>query len=201
MLPLYDNAAAAGLLAGILFGYVLEGAGFGSPRKLTAQFRLTDWAVIKVMLTAVVVCAVGLWLAEAIGWMRPNGVFVPTVFLGAIAVGGLLIGAGFAMGGYCPGTSATGLASGRYDALVFIAGMVAGTWLFAAFFEPLEAFYLAGKGPDGQTLMDLTGLPEWLILLVMVAAAIAVFRFGSRIEKKLGGPLRVEDTQPGARAV
>lgn len=47
MLPLYDNAAAAGLLAGILFGYVLEGAGFGSPRKLTAQFRLTDWAVIR----------------------------------------------------------------------------------------------------------------------------------------------------------
>ena len=196
MLPLYDGSAAAGLLAGILFGYVLEGAGFGSPRKLTAQFRLSDWAVIKVMFTAVVVCAVGLWLAEIIGWLRPDGVFVPTVFLGAIALGGLLIGAGFAIGGYCPGTSAVGLASGRYDAAVFIAGMVAGTWIFAALFEPLESFYLSGKGPDGQTLMDLTGLPEWLILASMIVAAFAVFRIGGGFEKKLGGPLRVADTSP-----
>ena len=201
MLPLYDNAAAAGLLAGILFGFVLEGAGFGSARKLTAQFRLTDWAVVKVMLTAVVVCAVGLWLAELIGWLRPNGVFVPTVFFGAMAAGGLLIGAGFAMGGYCPGTSAAALGSGRYDAAVFIVGMVAGTWLFAALFEPLEAFYLSGEGVGGRTLMDLTGLPEWLILAVLVAAAIVLFRIGSEVEKRLGGPLTAEDAGGGGRGI
>ncbi len=189
MLPLYDNAAAAGLLSGVLFGYVLEGAGFGSPRKLTAQFRLSDWAVIKVMFTAVVVCAVGLWLAELAGVVRPNGVYVPTVYFWAIGAGGLLIGAGFAMGGYCPGTSTVGFASGRWDALVFIAGMAAGSTLFAWLFEPLQGFYLAGKGPDGQTLMDLTGLPEWLILLVLALAAVAVFLLGDRVEKSFGGPL------------
>lgn len=189
MLPLYDNGAAAGLLAGILFGYVLENAGFGSPRKLTAQFRLTDWAVIKVMFTAVIVCALGLWLAGVLGWLRPDGIFVPTVFFWAVAAGGLLIGAGFAIGGYCPGTSATGLASGRLDALVFIIGMIAGTALFAAFFEPLERFYLAAEGPAGQTVMDLTGLPEWAILAIMVGAAILVFQLGDYFEKKLGGPL------------
>lgn len=193
MLPLYDNAPAAGLLAGILFGYVLEGAGFGSSRKLTSQFRLNDWAVIKVMFTAVVVAAVGLWLAELAGVLRPNGVFVPTTYFWAIAAGGLLIGAGFALGGYCPGTSAVAVASGRWDAVSFIVGMVAGTAVFAALFEPLEGFYLAGKGPDGQTLMDLTGLPEWAILLAMAAAAIGVFRLGSSIERKFGGPLTAAD--------
>lgn len=193
MLPLYDNAAAAGLLSGILFGYVLEGAGFGSPRKLTAQFRLSDWAVVKVMFTAVVVCAIGLWLAELAGFVRPNGVFVPTVYFWAIAAGGLLIGAGFAIGGYCPGTSAVGMASGRWDAVVFIVGMVVGTAIFAVLFDPLEAFYLAGKGADGQTLMGLTGLPEWLILAVLALAAVAVFWLGSNLEKRFGGPLTAED--------
>ncbi|WP_224407568.1 DUF6691 family protein [Afifella sp. IM 167] len=189
MLPLYDNAPAAGLLAGILFGYALEGAGFGSPRKLTAQFRLTDFAVIKVMFTAVIVCAVGLWLAGLAGILKPDGVFVPTVYLWAIAAGGLFIGAGFAIGGYCPGTSAVGFASGRWDALVFILGMVAGTTIFAAFFTQLEAFYLAGKGPNGQTMMDLTGLPEWAILAIMAGAAFGLFRLGNFFERKLGGPL------------
>jgi len=193
MLPLYDNAPAAGLLAGILFGYVLEGAGFGSPRKLTAQFRLTDFAVIKVMFTAVIVCAVGLWLAGLAGVLKPNSVFVPTVYFWAIAAGGLLIGAGFAIGGYCPGTSAVGFASGRWDALAFIVGMVAGTSLFAAFFQPLESFYLAGKGPNGQTMMDLTGLPEWAILAIMAGAAFGLFQLGNFFEKKLGGPLTAEE--------
>lgn len=193
MLPLYDNGVAAGLLAGILFGYVLEAGGLGSPRKLTAQFRLSDWTVVKVMLTAVVVCAVGLWLAELAGWLRPNGVYVPTVYFWAIALGGIFIGAGFAIGGYCPGTSVVGAAGGRWDALVFIAGLVAGSALFAAFFDPLKDLYFAAKGPDGQTLMDLTGLPAWLILLVLIGAAIGVFRLGGRFEKRLGGPIKASD--------
>ena len=58
MFPLNDNGMLSGLLCGVLFGYVLENAGFGSPVKLSAQFKLTDWAVFKVMFTAIVVAAV-----------------------------------------------------------------------------------------------------------------------------------------------
>jgi hypothetical protein len=197
MLPVYDSGAAAGLFAGVLFGYALESAGFGSPRKLTAQFRLSDWSVIKVMFTAVVVCAIGLYLAELVGLLRPNGVFVPTVYLGAIALGGLLIGAGFAMGGYCPGTAAVALASGRLDAIAFILGMVAGTASFAAAFEPLKGFYFSGQGAQGQTLMDLTGLPEWVILLALVGAAFGAYKAGNHFEKKFGGPLTAEQIVSG----
>jgi hypothetical protein len=191
-LPLYDGGAAGGLLAGVLFGYVLEGAGFGSPRKLTAQFRLSDWSVFKVMFTAVIVAAAGLWLAEVTGVIGPRSVFVPTLFLWATALGGILIGAGFAIGGYCPGTSVVGLASGRGDAVAFVLGMMAGTTLFAALFSPLEPLYRAAEGPQGQTLTQLLGLPEWLILLLLVAMAVGGWRLGSVLERRFGGPMTAE---------
>jgi hypothetical protein len=191
--PLYDSGVASGLLAGFLFGFILENAGFGSPRKLTGQFRLEDWSVFKVMFTAVIVAAVLLWLSQLLGLMPQGSFYVPTPFYLAMAVGGLLIGAGFAIGGYCPGTSVAGLAGGRFDALVFMVGMVLGTALFAAWFGPLESVYLAAQGPEGQTLMDLTSIPEWLILLVLAAMAWGGFKLGSRLEKRFGGPYKASD--------
>ncbi|AXS39846.1 DUF6691 family protein [Breoghania sp. L-A4] len=192
-IPFYDGGVASGLLAGVLFGYVLEAAGFGSARKLTGQFSLKDFAVFKVMFTAVLVAAVGLYLLRVGGVIAGNAVFVPTLFFWAIAAGGMLIGAGFALGGYCPGTSIVGLASGRIDALVFVAGMVGGTAVFAYGFEPMTGFYFAAKGPDAQRLPDLLGLPEWQILAGLIVIAILGFRLGSRLERARGGPFTAED--------
>ena len=191
-LPLYDGGVASGLLSGILFGYVLENAGFASPRKLTAQFRFTDWSVFKVMFTAVIVAGIGLYAAIGLGLMPVNGIYIPTTFFWATLVGGGLVGAGMAVGGYCPGTSTVGLASGRLDGLFFMAGMVLGTGLFAAVFEPIEGFYLAAQGPQGQTLPMLFGLPAWVVLLLLAILAAAGFVVGSRIERALGGPLTAE---------
>lgn len=112
------------VLLGFGFGFVLERAGFGSGCKLTAQFRLTDWSVFKVMFSAIVFAAVGLYVLEQVGLVNAQALYVPIPYLWAIAVGGALIGAGFAVGGYCPGTSAVGLMTGRIDALVFFAGLL-----------------------------------------------------------------------------
>ena len=191
-IPLYDSGVASGLLSGVLFGYVLENAGFASPRKLTAQFRFTDWSVFKVMFTAVIVAAIGLYGAMALGLMQPNGIFIPTTFFWATLTGGALIGAGMAVGGYCPGTSAVGVASGRLDGLFFIVGMVIGTGLFASVFEPIKGFYLAAAGPRGQTLPALFGLPAWAVICGLIVIAAAVFALGSWCERKLGGPLTAE---------
>ena len=191
-LPLYDNGVASGLLSGILFGYVLENAGFASPRKLTAQFRFTDWSVFKVMFTAVIVAGIGIYAAIGFGLMSANGIYIPTNFFWAMLTGGALIGAGMAVGGYCPGTSTVGLASGRLDGLFFMVGMVLGTALFAVVFEPIESFYLAAQGPQGQTLPMLLGLPAWAVLLLLVILAAAGFIVGSRFERARGGPLTAE---------
>ncbi|MCE5974312.1 YeeE/YedE family protein [Sinirhodobacter sp. WL0062] len=191
--PLYDYGIASGLISGVLFGYALEGAGFGSPRKLTAQFSLRDFAVFKVMFTAVLVCAVGLYLLRSGGIIAENAVYVPTLFFWAILVGGLLIGGGFALGGYCPGTSLVGISSGRIDAVVFTIGMIGGTTAFAFVYEPLQNFYFAAKGPDAQRLPDLLGIPEWAVLVILGVLALAGFAVGSLLERARGGPLTAEE--------
>ncbi|MEJ2434238.1 MAG: YeeE/YedE thiosulfate transporter family protein [Pseudolabrys sp.] len=82
-IPIYDNGVASGLFSGVLFGYVLENAGFASPRKLTAQFRFEDWSVFKVMFTAIIVAAVGLYAVTTFGAIRPHSVYIPTTFFWA----------------------------------------------------------------------------------------------------------------------
>lgn len=196
-IPLYDGGVASGLLSGILFGYVLENAGFASPRKLTAQFRLTDWTVFKVMFTAVIVAAIGLYGAMALGLMQPNGIYIPTTYFWATLTGGALIGAGMAVGGYCPGTSTVAMASGRFDGLLFVVGMVLGTGLFASVFEPIKDFYLAAPGPRGQTLTQLFGLPAWAVIAGLIIIAAAGFALGSWCERKFGGPLTAEQLNEG----
>ncbi len=192
-LPLYDNGLLSGLLAGFLFGYVLEGAGFGSPRKLTGQFFLRDWSVFKIMFTAVIVAAFGLWLFEALGWMPARAVFVPSLLIYGTVLGGALIGLGFVLGGYCPGTSAVGLASGRLDALVFMLGMVAGSALFAGLFDDIRGFALATVEPRGLTVPQLLGVPAILVIAALAAIAFLGWKLGSAVERRFGGPYGIEE--------
>jgi len=199
--PLQDAGMWSGLLCGALFGVVLESAGFGSPAKLTAQFRLSDWSVFKVMFTAIVVAATGLWLLRVTGLMNADAVFVPTSFVMAAAVGGALVGAGFAIGGYCPGTSVVGLFSGRLDALVFVLGLLAGTVVFAGLYGPaVEQLLALGEVAAGDTFADAFGIPDVLMLVVMGAALVLVFWLGSRMERARRGPVTAEQAVAGSNA-
>jgi len=182
------GVAGTALTSGILFGYVLEQAGFGSPCKLKAQVHLNDWSVFKVMFTAIMVAAVGILLLQTHNTFGSNGFFVPTTFLGATAVGGALIGAGFAVGGYCPGTSVVGTMSGRIDGLVFALGMVLGIWGFSAVYDTdwMQAMLSAGKVAE-KTLPQLLGVSPWIVVLVMGVLAIAGFALGSRFEQRFHG--------------
>lgn len=191
-LPLHESGVTSGLLSGLTFGYVLENAGFASPKKLTAQLRLSDWSVFKVMFTAIIVAAIGLYGASENGLLRANGVFVPTTFFWATLSGGMLIGAGMAVGGYCPGTSVAGLASGRLDGLFFMIGMVLGTGIFAAVFRPIEHFYNAAASRRAETLSTWLHLPGWGVLGILIIIAIAGFIIGSWFERAHGGPLTAE---------
>ncbi len=189
---------ASGLACGVLFGYVLENAGFGSPCKLTAQFRLTDWSVFKVMFTAIVVAAIGLTVLTASGAVAADELYVPPGFLGAAAIGGALVGAGFAVGGYCPGTSVVGFVSGRLDALVFLIGLLLGTGLFAGAFGVVEGWTTAGELSSADTLPALLHAPAWLVDLAMVAAAVIVFWLAGRFERSGAGPVTARQAVAGA---
>lgn len=180
----------SGLLLGMGFGVVLERAGFGNPNKLTAQFRLTDWSVFKVMFTAIVFASVGLMILEKMGYVAASNLFVPPAFLGAAAIGGILVGAGFAIGGYCPGTSVVGMMSGRIDAAIFLIGLLLGTVVFAGFYPSLEDLTTLGEFAKADDLPVLLNVSIFSVNIVMIIAAIAVFALGSWMEKKSQGPVQ-----------
>ncbi|MFA9218675.1 MAG: YeeE/YedE thiosulfate transporter family protein [Sphingomonadaceae bacterium] len=199
MFPIELAAPVSGLLCGVLFGFVLENAGFGSPSKLTAQFRFTDWSVLKVMFTAIVVAATGLLLLQALGWLELDSVFVPGSLLVAAAVGGALVGAGFAVGGYCPGTSVVGMCSGRLDALMFLLGIVLGTVIFAFSFGPsLAALMAAGEVDSGDSISEIWGISPWLVVLVMLVMLVIIFKLAGRFERSGPGPVSAEQAVAGA---
>jgi hypothetical protein len=201
MLPLHETGMVSGLVCGILFGYVLENAGFGSPLKLTAQFKLTDWSVFKVMFTAIVVAASGLWGLRVLGFLPPDMVFVPPALIMASAVGGALVGAGFAVGGYCPGTSMVGLSSGRLDAAVFVVGLLLGTTAFAVFFGPaLRSMMAIGMVIDGDTFTDAYGISEPILLGIMGAFLVGIFYLGGWFERRAGGQVTAQQAVAGAES-
>ncbi|MBU3721255.1 MAG: transporter [Burkholderiaceae bacterium] len=191
----------SGLALGFAFGFILENAGFGSPCKLTAQFRLSDWSVFKVMFTAIVFTSVGLMVSGWLGLVSLEGLFVPPALLGAAAIGGILVGSGFAVGGYCPGTSVVGLMSGRLDASVFLLGLIVGTLVFAGAYDQLEALTTMGEVAAGDTLPDALGVSSLWVNVFMVVAAVAVFIGGTALERRLGGPVSAAQAVAGATKV
>jgi hypothetical protein len=172
--PLGYTGIVSGLICGLVFGFALERAGFASACKLTAQLRFRDWAVFNVMFTAILVCAFGLWLLRLAGVVDADAIYVPTTYLWATLLGGVGVGAGMAIGGYCPGTSVVGFMSGKLDGLVFLLGIVVGTWVFAGAYDALTPLLEALPGPEGQTLSQLLNVPDWVVLIALTAVAAVV---------------------------
>jgi uncharacterized membrane protein YedE/YeeE len=173
-LPLELTGIGSGLVCGLVFGFALERAGFASACNLTAQLRFKDWRVFKVMFTAIIVAAVGLYALQLLGWMSKDDIYIPTVFLWATLLGGVGVGAGMAVGGYCPGTSVVGFMSGKVDGFVFFLGLIVGTFVFAGAYEALEPMLEALPGPEAQTLPELLHLPTWIVLLMLTACLVGV---------------------------
>lgn len=97
-----EGAAAlvAGLVLGVAFGFFLERGGLGDPKKLTGLFYLEDFTMLKVMFAAIAVAAAGIGAFSAFGAMDLSAVAVQPTFLWPMIVGGLVLGGGFALGGY-----------------------------------------------------------------------------------------------------
>lgn len=127
------NAAAGktlalGLLFGVLFGFLLQKGGVAKFHVLIGQLLLEDFTVAKVMLSAVVVGALGIHFMHRAGLVELH--IKPTRYASNI-IGGLLFGTGFALSAYCPGTGAAAIGQGNYDAIAMVLGMIAGSYLFA----------------------------------------------------------------------
>jgi uncharacterized membrane protein YedE/YeeE len=173
----------AALLVGLAFGFWLERAGFGSSRKLAAVFYLRDFAVVQVMFTAVATAALGLVALDVAGLFDASRVYRMETLLAPQIVGGLLFGAGFVAGGWCPGTALVGAASGKVDALAFLAATLLGSLVYAAFWPQLAP--LQDVGACGVvTLPELLHLSSGAVAALVVAVALlaftAIHRFAPR---------------------
>jgi hypothetical protein len=164
---------ALAVLVGIGFGFFLEKAGFGSARKLVAVFYLYDMAVVKVMFTAIVTALAGMFLLSAAGLLDLAELYIEPTNYPAAIIGGLVFGAGFVIGGYCPGTSLTACATGRLDGLAFLAGIFAASYAYAELFAGFDS-WLARSAQADLTLVGLTGIPMgWWVITFITFLALA----------------------------
>lgn len=169
---------------GIGFGFFLERAGFGSARKLAAQFYFTDMTVLKVMFTAIVTAMVGAYYLSVFGLLDLSLVYLTPTYLLPQIIGGLILGVGFVVGGYCPGTACVSASTGRYDGWAYVAGLFAGILVFGELFHFVEKFYQAT--PMGQvTLPRLLNLPYGLMVFLVCVMAIGAFTAAEWGEKKM----------------
>jgi hypothetical protein len=157
---------AIGLGIGLIFGSLLYLGGVTQYNVIIGQLLLTDFTVIKVMLSAVVVGMIGIYTLRKYGLVdlhpKPGSI-------GSTVIGGLIFGMGFAILGYCPGTVAGAVGQGSLDALFGgVVGILIGAALFAALYPSLsESVFQKGEFKS-QTIPELLNVNPWIIVIPMV---------------------------------
>ena len=161
-----------GLLAGIVFGFLLQKGGATQYDVIIGQLLLEDFTVLKIMLSAVVVGMIGVHLLRSLGLaqLHPK----PGSW-GSILIGGLLFGCGFATLGYCPGTVAGAVGNGHIDALIGgVSGTLLGAWLFAVLYPRLQSTIL-NKGDFGDiTFPQLLKVNAWYVVIPATAVLVGL---------------------------
>ncbi|HXF86090.1 MAG TPA: YeeE/YedE thiosulfate transporter family protein [Anaerolineales bacterium] len=177
--------AAFGLI-GFAFGFTLEMSGFGDSRKLAAQFYFKELTVLKVMFTAIVTAMVLLFGAVGLGILDFGQVWVNPTYLWSGILGGLIMGVGFIIGGFCPTTSLASASTGKIDGMFFMLGGFVGAALFAET-EPLFDHWYNTAGYYGRiTLDEVFGISKGTVVLLVVLMALFMFWGAEQLERIIG---------------
>jgi hypothetical protein len=179
----FDMSLVIAFIIGIGFGFMLERGGFGNARILAAQFYFSNMRVLKVMFTAIVTAMLGIYFLSVIGFMDLSLVYVSETYILPQAVGGLILGLGFIIGGYCPGTSLVSAATGKLDGILFVAGVMAGIFVFGEMFPLIENFFYS-TNMGSLTLPQYFGLSYGLVVFLVVLMALGAFAAAEWAEKK-----------------
>jgi len=172
---------------GFAFGTVLEVAGFGNARKLAAQFYFKDMTVLKTMFTGIVTACLLVFLTSALGYLDFSKIFVNQTYLWPGIVGGLIMGAGFVIGGYCPGTSVVSAASLKVDGILFFVGTAVGAGLFGETVAWFSGFWNASY-TERLLLSDWFGWSIGATVVAVTAGALAIFYAVEVTERHLAEP-------------
>ena len=171
-----------GIITGLVFGFLLQKAHVTRYQVILGQFLMKDFTVLKVMFTAIVVGAIGIWGMRAMGMNVPlqikSATLVPNI------VGGAIFGVGMALLGYCPGTGVAAIGDRSRHAIPGLIGMVVGGGIFAELYPSIQQTLMKsgdvilGEGEaatDKITLADLTALSPWWFIAGLAVVAVVIF--------------------------
>lgn len=174
------------LLIGMAFGAILEQAGFSTTKKLVGLFYGYDFTVLRVFFTAGIVAMIGIMAFAHYGLIDINLIYINPTFLWSAIIGGLIMGLGFVVGGFCPGTSVCAAAIGKIDAMIFLGGSFVGILLYAELYPLLEPLLMASNLGIPR-LFETLGISQNIFAFIMVIVALGAFWGTSIVENRVNG--------------
>ena len=172
---------------GFGFGFVLESAGFGNSKKLAAQFYFRELTVLKVMFGAIVTAMVLIFITVGLGILDFSLLWVNPTYLASGIVGGLIMGVGFIIGGFCPGTSLVAMVTGKLDGLFFVLGVLFGIFAFGETVEHFWDWWNTAGYMGRITIPEWLGLPYGVVVTGIVLMALFMFWGAEQLEHRFGG--------------
>jgi uncharacterized membrane protein YedE/YeeE len=173
------NEQILGLITGALFGALLQQGRVLRYEKQVGAMLLRDMTILKFMLSAIVVGMVGIQLLVGLGLAAPS---IKTAVVGANLIGGVLFGIGWAVMGYCPGTSVGAIAEGRWHAVWALLGMLIGAAIFAEAYPALQESVLAWGDLGKITLPQVLGVSPWLVIPVVATGFLLLFVWFEKLD-------------------
>lgn len=166
------------LFLGLLFGFVLQKAGASNPTRIIDMLRFRDLHLMKAILLAIGLSSLGLFILLNKGLFDVGHLSVKSAYIGVVA-GGLLLGLGWALAGFCPGTALVGMGAGRKDAWFFVLGGLLGAWMYTMVYGTIASSALFAEIGGKVTLAE-TGSEKFPVLIteysgLAVAGSIALF--------------------------
>jgi hypothetical protein len=178
--PIQGSASLVlAVIFGAIFGALLHRGSVTNYNVIVNQFRLKDFTVLRVMLTAIIVGGIGVYALHAMGLAQYH---IKAADLLAVGIGAALFGVGMVLYGYCPGTGVAAVGTGSIHAMVGFLGMLVGGILYALSFAWVKANILPVWSFGKVRLPEVTGIPEWAWFAALVVLALVVFRLLARFE-------------------
>ncbi len=183
------------LLIGIAFGAVLEMSGFGDSRRLAAQFYFKEMRVLKVMFTAIIVAMTLIFFSSSIEILDFSRIYVNKTYLMPGIIGGIIMGFGFIIGGFCPGTSLVSMSTGKIDGMFFVGGVGFGVFIFGESVSMFQNFF--NSSYMGRFLIpELFNIGTGITVVLAILMALAMFYGGEISEKIFGENMKLKDIDP-----
>lgn len=179
------------IIIGIAFGFILEQAGFSSSKKLVGLFYGYDFTVLRVFFTAGLTAMFGVIALSYFGLLDMNLVYINLTFLKSAILGGLIMGLGFVIGGFCPGTSICAASIGKIDAMIFIGGSFLGVMIFAEGYPLIENLYKSDAWGN-VTIFNVMGISQAAFAFLLIIVAVGAFWATTILENRVNGKVNPE---------